>query len=78
MLSSGTKMPTMADKDKKPKRPKRRPHISVTARLDRKLGDAFHEHVETLRPKPNIQSIIAMLIEDWLKEAGKWPPPADA
>jgi hypothetical protein len=59
------------------KSPKRRPAVTLFARVEPDLGNAFKAHVETIRPKTSDQAVIEMLIERYLKELGLWPPPAD-
>ena len=64
-------------KDKKPKRgrpPGRRPSTAVYVRLNPELADVFDRHVDSLRPKTTTTGVVSMLIEDWLRQQGLWPP----
>jgi hypothetical protein len=70
-------MPGMSSKkpNRKPGRPQgKRQTAPLYARVDPRLADAFNGHVDTLRPKTSASAVIEMLIEQFLSEAGKWPP----
>lgn len=54
---------------------KRSPAVTVYARLPPELGKAFNRHIDTLRPRASAQAVVEMLVERWLTEEGKWPPP---
>jgi hypothetical protein len=73
---------TMARKRHKPEqeptpgRPKRSGK-PVQIYLSDELSDALDAYIEATRPKPTKTAAIEMAIEDMLRQAGNWPPPAD-
>lgn len=38
------------------------------------LADAFDAYVESSRPRTTKTAIVVMLLEDFLKKTGHWPP----
>lgn len=66
---------------KKPKRGKgrpkgRRPTVVLQARVSPEMSEAFERLLQQTRRPKNTELIIAL--ENHLKAAGFWPPPADA
>ena len=78
MATATANMPNMArEKKNQPKdetgKPKRRPSVTLYARVEPELGRIFNEHVDTLRPKTSTQAMIEHLIEQYLRDQGLWP-----
>jgi hypothetical protein len=60
----------------KPGRPPgRKPTAPIFARIDLDLFQAWHDHVERLKPKTTINAMVALAIEEYLRSKGDWPPP---
>lgn len=55
------------------KQPNRRPAVTLQARVEPALGQAFKDHVATIRPRTDVQAVMELLIERYLVELGKWP-----
>lgn len=62
-------------KPEKPEKPGRRPSVVLFARVDPALGNAFNDHVQSIRPKTTTQAVLELLIEQYLEGLGLWPPP---
>jgi len=48
--------------------------VVITLRLAPELATAFKDHIGTLRPRPDANAVLEMLVEAYLEQAGKWPP----
>jgi hypothetical protein len=57
------------------RKPNRRPSVTLYARVEPQLGQAFKDYVDSLRPRTDVQAVIEMLIEQHLKGLSLWPPP---
>ena len=66
----------MAKKKRDSSKPEPKPYKSggFQLYLGAELSKAFDDHLATLRPPPTKAGVVRMLIEDWLAQAGAWPP----
>lgn len=76
MAGAAGTMPHMPKEKPKRGRPQgRRQTVSLYARVDPDLAQVWNDYVESLRPKTSSNSMIELLIEDYLRAKGLWPPP---
>ena len=83
MSAAAATMPDMARKkttsdQSQPGKPNRRPSVTLFARVDPALGQAFNEYVDSLRPRTSTQAVLEMLIEQHLTQLGRWPTAGQA
>jgi hypothetical protein len=53
----------------------RSPAYTLFARIHPDLGQAWEQYLASLRPKPTAVSAIEVVLEEFLKAQGFWPPP---
>jgi hypothetical protein len=55
-------------------KPNRSPSRVVFARISPALGEALDRYIDSLRPRPTMTSVLEVMVEDYLKSKGFWPP----
>ncbi len=80
MAVASVNLDFMARKTEKPEQPRqgrppgRKPTEVLTTRVPPLLAETFRKAVEAFRPRTTDNAVLAMLVEDWLRSQGLWPP----